>query len=263
MLPFYNQNEKTEDETNTSVLFNEDYDVMDFMTKDKELRELLAHPVMDTIIRKKSQKYSQIFWAYIWTFLFLYVIPSTCVYHEIFILNFIISNVLKLSYILIREYVEYAIIYRYEYFENKKAKITSEAGLTIAPILIFVLSIVNLIYPTWYVTTTIKVLTASNVLTMTICNVLPITRSIQFMTNYNASGKVLSFVLIFLCTNELYPNVQENTVIGETILIIYFALCCWLLIDCFGAYNDTSLVDCAEMYVDAAKKLRIFYVLTE
>lgn len=75
MLPYYNHDAKPEIVDN-GVIANEDYDTMNYILNDNDLRPLVTHPVMETIIRTKIQKYSRIFFWNLIGFTLFYIIPT-------------------------------------------------------------------------------------------------------------------------------------------------------------------------------------------
>ncbi|XP_070498083.1 uncharacterized protein [Chironomus tepperi] len=75
MLPYFNHDEKPE-VIDDGVIANEDYETMDYILNDHDLRSLVTHPVMETIIRTKIQKYARIFFWNLIGFILFYVIPT-------------------------------------------------------------------------------------------------------------------------------------------------------------------------------------------
>ncbi|XP_070506560.1 uncharacterized protein [Chironomus tepperi] len=80
MLPYYNFEEnKIIDEhmeNDEDLLLNEDYGSMEYIIEHHGLKSLVAHPVMETIINLKIQKYDRIlFWNFL-GFVFFYIIPT-------------------------------------------------------------------------------------------------------------------------------------------------------------------------------------------
>ncbi|KAL7051821.1 hypothetical protein ACKWTF_004645 [Chironomus riparius] len=76
MLPYYNHDEKTE-KVDDGVMMNEDYETMEYILNDYELRSLVTHPVMEMIIRTKIEKYSRLFFWNLTIFILTYIGPTT------------------------------------------------------------------------------------------------------------------------------------------------------------------------------------------
>lgn len=78
MLPYYNYdlNIKSHKEVNDDLIMNEDYDTMEYLLNDHELKPLVTHPVLEMIIKIKIQKYSRILTWNLLAFIMFYIIPT-------------------------------------------------------------------------------------------------------------------------------------------------------------------------------------------
>ncbi|XP_070506632.1 uncharacterized protein [Chironomus tepperi] len=78
MLPYYNYdlNLKSPKDVDDDLLMNEDYDTMEHILNDHELKPLVTHPVLEMIIKIKTKKYSRILTWNLLTFILLYIIPT-------------------------------------------------------------------------------------------------------------------------------------------------------------------------------------------
>jgi len=75
MLPYYSHDENPE-KIDDGVMMNEDYDTMDYILNDYELRSLVTHPVMEMIIRTKIEKYDRLFFWNLTIFILTYIGPT-------------------------------------------------------------------------------------------------------------------------------------------------------------------------------------------
>jgi len=80
LLPYYNFEENkiidNHIESDDDLLLNEDYGSMEYILEHHGLKSLVTHPVMETIINLKIQKYDRIlFWNFL-GFVLFYIIPT-------------------------------------------------------------------------------------------------------------------------------------------------------------------------------------------
>jgi len=92
LLPYYNfkenKNIEKHEERDEDLLLNEDYGSIEYILEHHGLKSLVTHPVMETIINLKIQKYDRIlFWNFL-GFVLFYIIPT------IFLVNRLHSNIL-------------------------------------------------------------------------------------------------------------------------------------------------------------------------
>jgi hypothetical protein len=149
MLPYYNHdvNIKSAAEVNEDLLLNEDYDTMEYITNDHELKPLVTHPVMEMIIKVKIQKYNRILlWNQI-AFIMLYILPTlllTYINHSPVAQNYFWSsfvNLIRIPFIACREYFQYKFVYREDYLKEKSNYF--ELGLIILPLLLFIATTIH------------------------------------------------------------------------------------------------------------------------
>lgn len=78
MLPYYNfnLNIKSSKEVDDDLIMNEDYDTMEYILNDYDLKPLVTHPVLEMIIKIKIQKYSRILTWNLLAFIMFYIIPT-------------------------------------------------------------------------------------------------------------------------------------------------------------------------------------------
>ncbi|KAL7029818.1 hypothetical protein ACKWTF_006380 [Chironomus riparius] len=152
MLPYYNHdiNIKSSNEVNEDLLLNEDYDTMEYITSDHELKPLVTHPVMEMIIKVKIHKYNRILlWNQI-TFIALYILPTlllTYFNHSPVQQNYILKtflNLIRIPFIACREYFQYKFVFRDDYLKETSSYF--ELGLILLPILLFIPTTVHYFY---------------------------------------------------------------------------------------------------------------------
>ncbi|KAL7031477.1 hypothetical protein ACKWTF_007031 [Chironomus riparius] len=189
MLPYYNYdlNIKSSKEVDDDLIMNEDYDTMEYLLNDHELKPLVTHPVLEMIIKIKIQKYSRILTWNLLAFIFFYILPTiglVYLFHShdtsqtmptnqtdfnttnlgsdyfklvsimklfhYFLeetslnLNYILIYILiiiRLPYIMAREYFQYRVLYRESYF--KESSNIVEFGLMIFPIALLITTIIQ------------------------------------------------------------------------------------------------------------------------
>lgn len=153
MLPYYNHdvNIKSASEVNEDFLLNEDYDTMEYITNDHELKPLVTHPVMEMIIKVKIHKYNRILlWNQI-AFILLYILPTLLLAYlnhspnaqNYFWNSFV--NLIRIPFVACREYFQYKFVYREDYCKEKSNYF--ELGLVILPLLLFIPTITYSYYP--------------------------------------------------------------------------------------------------------------------
>ncbi|XP_070495883.1 uncharacterized protein [Chironomus tepperi] len=84
MLPYFNH-DKIPEKIDDGIMMSEDYDTMEYMLNDYELRSLVTHPVMEMIIRTKNEKYDRIFFWNLAMFILTYICPTiglVCLLHS-------------------------------------------------------------------------------------------------------------------------------------------------------------------------------------
>lgn len=150
LLSYYNFEENKiidyHRETEEDLLFKEDYGSLEFIVGHHGLKSLVTHPVIETIINLKIQKFDRIlFWNFL-GFVLFYIVPTiflTYFLHSNISLenstdtnmnnetlqfdddysistNFIsehIVNAIRPTYILLKEYFKYRVIYEKDYFK--------------------------------------------------------------------------------------------------------------------------------------------------
>lgn len=167
MLPYYNHdvNIKSQSEVNEDLFFNEDYDTMEYISNDHELKPLVTHPVMEMIIKVKIHKYNRILlWNQI-AFMILYILPTfllTYFNHSPGKENYFWNsffNLIRIPFVACREYFQYKFIYREEYL--KETSNHFELGLIFLPILLFISTTVNHFYNCFVLVTIVEVLNIS------------------------------------------------------------------------------------------------------
>ncbi|XP_070492751.1 uncharacterized protein [Chironomus tepperi] len=152
MLPYYNHdvNIKSPSEVNEDLLLNEDYDTMEYITNDHDLKPLVTHPVMEMIIKVKIHKYNRILlWNQI-AFFALYIFPTlflTYLNHSNQSPNYWLNsavNLIRIPFVACREYFQYKFVYREEYF--KETSNFFDLGLIILPLLLFIPTTIQSFY---------------------------------------------------------------------------------------------------------------------
>jgi len=130
MLPYYNQNTETK-KMDVDVCLNDDYDTMEYILNEQDLKPLVTHPVMEIIIRTKLTKYSHLyFWNFL-IFVFTYIIPTTLLVYQNhcesksqpceYLSNMIVLGILlfiRLLFLILREFFQWYIFYRKGYFKK-------------------------------------------------------------------------------------------------------------------------------------------------
>lgn len=121
MLPFYNYGEPTavKKKLDDDCYMNEDYDTMEYIAEDHDLKELMSHPVMELITKLKFKKYHKILILNVIMFLMLYMAPLMTLLYAI---NFnenddwliVCSVVLSfgLAYTITREIFQFFFVYK-------------------------------------------------------------------------------------------------------------------------------------------------------
>ncbi|XP_070506700.1 uncharacterized protein [Chironomus tepperi] len=91
MLPYYNFEEnKIIDqhmENDEDLLFNEDYGSMEYILDHHGLKSLVTHPVMETIINLKIQKYDRILFWNFFGFVLFYIVPTIFLAYRLHSIN--------------------------------------------------------------------------------------------------------------------------------------------------------------------------------
>lgn len=178
MLPYYNYdlNIKSHIEVNDDLIMNEDYDTMEYLLNDHELKSLVTHPVLEMIIKIKLQKYSRILNWNLLAFILLYIFPTIGLMYLIHSNNSSIQNMqinqeefnikkklfysllekttldlnyiliyflitIRIPYIMAREYFQYRVLYRESYF--KESSNIVEFGLIMFPIAVLITTIIH------------------------------------------------------------------------------------------------------------------------
>lgn len=131
MLPYYNQDKKSK-KLDDDLCLNEDYDTMEYILKDQDLKPLVTHPVMEIIIRTKLKKYSHLyFWNFL-LFLLTYIMPTTLLVYQKhcdsessslcvtlgnkFIVGFLLF--IRFPFLIMRELFQWHIFYNGKYFKK-------------------------------------------------------------------------------------------------------------------------------------------------
>lgn len=187
LLPYYNYH-SIEYSNEDDLIMNEDYDTIDYILNNPDLKSSIVHPVLETIIRLKIEKYRHIL-RLNFTFLLVSLFSSIgllYLYHfDYYEQNTVVYDICKLDKYLgwplqqttttltrfwiicailttriiagsIREYVKYLMRRKEGHLE------ALDAGIIICPLLLMIFTIVYWIYPINMVITLIAIFEAVN-----------------------------------------------------------------------------------------------------
>ncbi|XP_070498405.1 uncharacterized protein [Chironomus tepperi] len=195
MLPYYNQDNKSK-KLDDDLCLNEDYDTMEYILNDQDLKHLVTHPVMEVITRTKLKKYSHLYFWNFFLFLFTYIVPTTFLVYqnhcdsessnlcgwlgtEISIGILLFS---RFPFIIMRELFQWHVFYQGKYFQK------------ISNIFEFALVLVTFFHLIFYITTS----STSFILVMTeVINVLLMMLTTAFLFPF------LNFAIYMECFKKV------------------------------------------------------------
>lgn len=230
--PYYNQHQQQQCNTNIDkddLLFNEDTDTLLYIIKSPALEPLIWHPVIETTIRLKLQKYSRLFALDFYGFIFLHIFSSVafgCFFHfqsapfvkgynqlqtlDMFVIYVFVYTILTTRLVLCgaREYLRY-IINRQTYFNQRLTLV--DIGLFLCPCVLLVSTILYMFMPitTTYillvfleVVNAILIICASSKQFQPICQ----SRDKQLLNLTKKYIKISSQIRVFHAINEQIEN---------------------------------------------------------
>ncbi|CAH1719066.1 unnamed protein product [Chironomus riparius] len=259
LLPYYNfeENKTIEHhmEADEELLLNEDYGSMEYILEHHGLKSLVTHPVMETIINLKIQKYDRIlFWNFL-GFVLLYIIPTiflTYFLHsgassenkngtnssrnesndtvetnsltnnitlDISGINSISSNYIyehtinavRLAYIFFREYFQYCVVYKKDYFKSKSNLV--EIFLIILPIILSIGIEMFSYFNHQEIFVFVGIVEATNILIMIVATAL-LYSTPKFSAHLRCYKKItLSYMSVFLNFFPLFIGLAGLTLI--------------------------------------------------
>ncbi|KAL7051820.1 hypothetical protein ACKWTF_004644 [Chironomus riparius] len=130
LLPLESQDE-TLDKKDDNAVFYEDYHTIKYILGSYKLKLLIAHPVMETIVRTKIEKYDRIFFWNLMLFIICYIIPTICIAYilhsdkenaeisEAASRTIISFSAIRLGFLFTREFLQLIAVYGWKKYFKK------------------------------------------------------------------------------------------------------------------------------------------------